>query len=64
MTVDRAVPSPPAHDSRHGRPSVIASPREARAKQSRIGQGHTVRLPPVNRGAAGLDCVGGFAASQ
>ena|GEM_PF-6275966 len=64
MTVDRAVPSPPAHDSRHGRSSVIASPREARAKQSRMQPRHTVRLPPVNRGAASLDCFGGFAASQ
>jgi len=37
MTVDMAVPPPPAHDSRAGRPSVIASPSEARAKQSRSG---------------------------
>ena len=40
MTVARAVPPPPAHDSRAGRPSVIASASEASAKQSRIGRGN------------------------
>src|SRR5579884_99029 len=39
MTVHRAVPSPPAHDSRHRRPSVIASPRASagEAIQNRAG---------------------------
>jgi len=41
MTVAAAVPPPPAHDSRHGRLSVIASASEASAKQSRIGQANT-----------------------
>jgi len=44
--------------------TVIASLREARAKQSRMVQGHTARLPSMTRGAARLDCFGGFAASQ
>jgi hypothetical protein len=64
MTVDGAVLPPPARDSRHGRPSVIASASEASAKQSRIGQGHTVRLPHITCCAARLDCFGRFAASQ
>src|SRR5579884_3550637 len=34
------------------RSAVIASPREERAKQSRIGQSHTVHLPPMTRGPA------------
>src|SRR5579875_3134508 len=53
MTVDMAVPSPPAHDSRHGRPPSLRARAQARAKQSRIGQGNT--HPPRNDGHLGND---------
>jgi len=51
-------------ERRMGAFPVIASASEASAKQSRIGQGHTVRLAFMTRGPARLDCFGRFAASQ
>jgi len=64
MTVDMALPPPPAYHLA-ARPPLRhcereRSEREAIQKQRR----HTVRLPSITRGPARLDCFGGFAASQ
>ncbi len=58
------MPLPPARDSRHGRPAVIASASASEREAIQKRRGHTVRLPSTTRGPTRLDCFGGFAASQ
>jgi len=52
MTVATAVPRPAAHDSRHRRPTVIASASESEREAIQKRRGNTVRLPHGIRGAA------------
>src|SRR5579875_2318833 len=55
--------SPPRNDGGNASPSLRArAPSEREAIQKR--RGNAVRPPPIPCGAARLDCVGGFAASQ
>jgi hypothetical protein len=64
MTVDMAVPPPPACESRRCRPFRHCEPERSEGEAIQKRRGHTVRHPRGIRGTARLDCFGGFAASQ